>query len=105
MNDNDRISEMMKDARENYNPADDYEAEAAQDAKTKPLQKPEIVKGSIVCYRGGWFRVSCRRRASVNLKNIFGSLLRYQSVPISEVVEDEAAWYKHWQNSEAYKCM
>jgi hypothetical protein len=73
-----------------------------------PTTKP-IVKGSIVKYTDqhgdGWFRVSAIIAGSVNLKQIFGSHILHKRVPLAEVVEDEAAWYKNWQQSEAYQSM
>jgi len=64
-----------------------------------------IIKGSVVCYGKGWFRVTAKFRDSVNLGSIFGSRVIHKRVPLSEVYEDEDAWYKNWQQSETYRCM
>lgn len=65
----------------------------------------EITKGSIVRYGNGHYRISAIIGITVNLKSVFGSRIYYQRIPAVEVVEDEAAWYKLWQESETYKCM
>jgi len=72
--------------------------------------KTKIVKGSIVRYTppnhdAGWYRVSACSATRVNLAAIFGAKVYFKRVPISDVVEDEAEWYKHWQNSETYRSM
>ncbi len=65
----------------------------------------EIVKGMIVKYQGGNYRVSNVKGGKVNLKAIFGSKIYYKGIPVGEVVEDGAAWYNRWSQSETYMCM
>ena len=67
--------------------------------------KNNIVKGSIVKYKQGWQRVTAVIGNTVNLGNIFGGKINHKRVPLNEVVEDEAAWYKNWQQSETYQSM
>jgi hypothetical protein len=67
--------------------------------------KKEIKKDSIVCYKDGWKRVSARFKNTVNLKSVWGSKTLHKQVPLSEVKEDEEAWYNRWTESEHYKCM
>ena len=70
----------------------------------KPVTKP-VVKGSIVKYMGGHYRVSAVVAGLVNLKSVFGSKIYFKRLPIADVVEDEEAWYADWTQSETYKCM
>lgn len=73
----------------------------------------EINKGSIVNYQSardantgpGWYRVSCKTSSWVNLCGVFSGKVYFKRIPIEDVTEDEAAWYKQWQESETYKCM
>jgi hypothetical protein len=67
--------------------------------------KSPIVKGSVVKYKDGHFRVSARFSSTVNLCGVFGSKSRHKGVPLAEVVEDEAAWFAVWQKSESYQSM
>lgn len=71
----------------------------------------EIRSGMVVSYkepgsdRSGWYRVRKVTKNTVNLGSIFGGTLYHKSVPKDQVTEDEAAWYKTWQQSETYQCM
>ena len=70
----------------------------------------EITPGMIVSYTNEKGRVSHYRvrkvtKNTVNLGAIFGRALYYKGVDKSLVIEDEAAWYKKWQQSETYMCM
>jgi hypothetical protein len=69
-----------------------------------PAAKP-IVKGSIVKARCGWYRVSAVIAGTVNLASVFGGKIWFKRVPLAECVEDEAAWYANWQQSETYQSM
>lgn len=69
------------------------------------MKQQQIVKGSIVKYNGNWYRVTAIFSNSVNLGGVFGGKVYHKRVPLNEVVEDEAAWYKVWQQSETYQCM
>jgi hypothetical protein len=64
----------------------------------------EIIKGSIVLYNGGWYRVRAAFKDTLNLGNVFGSKTLFK-VNRVDVKEDEDAWYKKWHESESYKCM
>jgi hypothetical protein len=78
--------------------------ELESELEDMPVSKP-IVKGSIVKARCGWYRVSAVIAGTVNLKSVFGSKIWFKRVPLAECVEDEAAWYANWQQSETYKSM
>lgn len=56
MTDNDRYSEAMKDARENYDSADDYEAEARIDAMKARVEqlKAKLHEMNQPGYYGSW---------------------------------------------------
>jgi hypothetical protein len=61
------------------------------------MMKPTpIVKGSIVTYKNGWYRVSALRGKKVNLKSVFYDKIYFKSVPVEDVTENEAAWYENW---------
>jgi len=64
-----------------------------------------IEKNSIVKYQGGNYRVSAVIAGTVNLRSVFGAKIYFKRVPLADVVEDEAAWYAKWQQSESYRCM
>lgn len=53
----------------------------------------------------GWYRVTKVTKNLVNLGSIFGRHIYHKSVPKDQVREDEAAWYKKWQQSETYQSM
>jgi hypothetical protein len=65
----------------------------------------EIKTGSIVKFENGWFRVRKCTTNTVNLGSIFGKQLYHKGVPKDQVQEDEANWYKKWQQSDTYKSM
>ena len=65
----------------------------------------EIVKGMVVKYEGGNYRVTCVKGGKVNLGSIFGKHIYHKGIPVELVKNDEAAWYKRWQQSESYRCM
>ena len=65
----------------------------------------EIKTGTIVLYDGGWYRVRKVTKNTVNLGAIFGSYLYFKGVSKELVTEDEAAWYKNWQQSDTYRSM
>ena len=65
----------------------------------------EIVKGMVVKYEGGNYRVTCVKGGKVNLGSIFGKHIYHKGIPVEQVKNDEAAWYKRWQQSESYRCM
>lgn len=68
--------------------------------ETKP-----IVKGSIVKYNGGHYRVTAKTKETVNLGQIFGSHIYYKRIPLTEVMEDEDVWHEAWTKSESYQSM
>jgi len=69
----------------------------------------KITKGMIVEYvengRPGNYRVSNVKGGKVNLKAIFGKHIYHKGIPVDQVKNDEAAWYKRWQQSESYRRM
>lgn len=65
----------------------------------------EIVKGSIVKYQDGFYRVSRKNTNSVNLAGVFTSYIHHKSVPINEVVEAHDEWHTEWTQSETYMSM
>lgn len=65
----------------------------------------QINVGSVVLYKEGWYRVTRLTKNTVNLGAIFGGRVYHKSVPLTEVREDEAAWYANWSRSESYQCM
>ena len=69
----------------------------------------EISVGNIIQYvengRPGNYRVTCVKGGKVNLGAIFGKYIYHKGVPIDQVIDDEAAWYERWRNSETYRCM
>lgn len=67
--------------------------------------KREIAKGVVVRYQDGNYRVTAVRGGKVNLGAIFGKAIYHKGVPIDQVVDDEAAWYARWTQSETYMCM
>ena len=70
----------------------------------------EITKGMVVKYteengQTGNYRVTCVKGGKVNLGSIFGKHIYHKGIPIELVVDDEAAWYERWSQSETYRCM
>mgnify|MGYP001604600846 CR=1 FL=1 len=77
-----------------------------------PVNVPTpITKGCVVRYKEGWQRVTAvfPKRGTCNVGPVFGGRGRFsgikKGIPLSEVYEDEAAWYEAWTKSEAYQCM
>lgn len=70
-------------------------------------QRGRIKKGSVVLYKDGHshYRVRSINSKTVNLCTVFGGKMRHKGVPLTDVIEDEAAWYAAWQKSETYQCM
>jgi translation elongation factor P/translation initiation factor 5A len=66
-----------------------------------------IKKGSVVRYKDGHCRVTAIFKSSqtANLGGIFNGVVYHKRVPLSEMVEDEANWYKSWEQSETYQSM
>ena len=56
----------------------------------------EIVKGMVVKYEGGNYRVTCVKGGKVNLGSIFGKHIYHKGIAIELVVEDGGAWYQRW---------
>ena len=64
-----------------------------------------IVKGSIVKWNGGYYRVKACFTNTVNLTGPFGSKTTDKGIAKSECVEAHDEWYSKWQQSETYMCM
>ena len=74
--------------------------ELIKDGKGQAIQV-----GSVVNYKNGWVRITRLNSKWCNLGAVWGSRIYEKKVPLSEVFEDEVAWYKRWQESETYRCM
>jgi hypothetical protein len=64
-----------------------------------------IIKGSVVKFGDGYYRVTARFKESVNLGAIFGGHIHHKKVPIADVEEAHDEWYALWQKSESYQSM
>lgn len=71
----------------------------------KQNKAAEITKGMIVKYEKGNYRVTCVKGGKVNLGSIFGKHIYHKGIPVEQVTEDGAAWYKRWTQSETYMSM
>jgi hypothetical protein len=88
------------------NAAAEVRQEATQSAAPAPtLDKPEVVKGSVVKYKDGHMRVTARFKNHVNLGGVFAGKTSIKKVPLAEVSEDREKWYEEWSKSETYQCM
>ena len=68
--------------------------------------KGQIIKvGSIVRYKTGWVRITRLNSKWCNLGAIWGGSVYEKRVPLSEIFEDEAAWYERWTQSDHYRQM
>ena len=65
----------------------------------------KVVKGSIVRFENGWYRVTRLTSKTVNLGGVFGNTVYHKGIPLELVYEDEDNWYKRWSQSESYMCM
>ena len=65
----------------------------------------EIVKGSVVKFEGGFYRVTSARGSKVNLGAIFGGRIYHKGVAVTAVCEAHDEWYAYWQQTDAYRCM
>jgi hypothetical protein len=63
----------------------------------------EIKLASIVKYENRWYRVTRLTKKTVNLGSVWGSTIYHKGISLELVVEDEAAWYANWQQSDAYR--
>jgi hypothetical protein len=62
--------------------------------------------GSIVDYKGGYYRVSRSTRETVNLRGVWGSRRTlHKSVSKSEITEAANEFMAYWQTTESYMCM
>jgi hypothetical protein len=64
-----------------------------------------IQVGSVVRYKTGWVRITRLNSKWCNLGAVWGSRIYEKKVPLTEIFEDEAAWYERWTQSESYRCM
>ena len=65
----------------------------------------QLVKGSIVLYQNGHYRVGALFNTTCNLKSIFGDTIYFKGVPLEEVKEDYENWNERWIHSETYASM
>lgn len=73
------------------------------DSSGKTLHKGSIVKIG----NGGHARITAvfPGKQTANLGSIFGKRILDRSIPLSQIVEDEATWYESWSKSETYMSM
>jgi hypothetical protein len=64
-----------------------------------------IQVGSVVRFKTGWVRITRLNSKWCNLGAIWGGRVYEKKVPLSEIVEDEAAWYEAWTKTDQYRCM
>jgi hypothetical protein len=76
-----------------------------KELKTEIMKNAGLKKGMIVKYKGGWGRLTRVTKNTVNIGGIWGQGRLQKGVPITEVFEDEANWYKAWTKTETYRCM
>ncbi len=63
------------------------------------------LKGVIVKFQGGFYRVTSHRGQKVNLAGVFTKRIFYKGVSEFDVIEATAEFYDHWSQSETYMCM
>lgn len=73
------------------------------DRNGKTLRKGSIVKIG----NGGHARITALfpSKQTVNLGSIFGKRVLDRSIPVAQIIEDEATWYDSWSRSETYMSM
>lgn len=64
----------------------------------------EIRVGSVVMHRMEWVRITRLNSKWCNLGAIWGRSVYEKMVPLTDIIEDEAAWWKAWQQTDAYRC-
>jgi hypothetical protein len=101
-----RAMQMKKDEKLSGKPS----AENPEIATPSPTVEKEIEKGTIVLYNGGHMRVTARFHKHVNLGPVWAGKTTIKKVYIGEVYigevkEDQAGFYKAWEQSEAYQSM
>lgn len=65
----------------------------------------ELQVGTVVRHKTGWVRITRLNSKWCNLGAIWGSRIYEKKVPLSEIFEDEVAWYQAWQQTDQYRCM
>lgn len=63
------------------------------------------LKGSIVKYMGGFYRVTSHRGQKVNLAGVFVGRIFYKGISEFDVAEAFNEFYDNWSKSESYMCM
>ena len=63
------------------------------------------LKGAIVKFQGGFYRVTSHRGQKVNLAGVFVGRIFYKGVSEFDVTEATVEFYDHWSQSETYMCM
>jgi hypothetical protein len=63
------------------------------------------LKGTIVMFMGGFYRVTSHRAQKVNLAGVFGGRIYYKGISEFDVMEAEAEFYEQWSKSETYMSM
>ena len=76
-----------------------------ENQNAKKIEVGMIVSLIVNGMSSGWYRVTRVTKNTVNLGSVFGRAVYRKSVPITDVVEDEKAWYSAWSKTETYQCM
>jgi len=63
------------------------------------------LKGVIVEFENGFYRVSSHRAGKVNLAGVFNGKIYLKGMSEALVVEAADKFYDYWSKSETYMCM
>ena len=63
------------------------------------------LKGAVVKFQEGFYRVSSHRGGKVNLAGVWNGRIYEKGILEAEVVEAHDEFYDYWSKSESYMCM
>ena len=63
------------------------------------------LKGAVVKFQDGFYRVSSHRGGKVNLAGVWNGRIYEKGIPEAEVTEAYEEFYDYWSKSESYMCM
>jgi hypothetical protein len=63
------------------------------------------LKGAVVKFLDGFYRVSSHRGGKVNLAGVWNGRIYEKGILEAEVVEAADEFYDYWSKSESYMCM
>ena len=63
------------------------------------------LKGAVVKFQDGFYRVSSHRGGKVNLAGVWNGRIYEKGILEAEVVEAHDEFYDYWSKSESYMCM